>query len=81
MVEELNGLGKRVNLMEQYNARHDEQIKHLEREFKEQRKDVWRAIGLLREQGTQLIIKLSVIFGGIVAAGFATTIVIQLFLN
>ena len=77
--EELNGLGKRVNLMEQYGARHDEQIKNLEREFKEQRRDTWKAIGSLREQGMSLIMRLSMIFGGIVVVGFAITIMIQLF--
>lgn len=76
--KELNGLGVRVNSMEICAATHEEQIKNLDREFREQRRDTWKAIGELRDQGMQLIMKLSVIFGGIVVTGFALTIIVQI---
>ncbi len=78
---DLNGLGSRLNSNELLQTRHDEKIATLQREAVEQKKDVWQAIGELRDAEKNLIIKVSFIMGGISLIGIIATVCVQIFLK
>ncbi|MCK4521368.1 MAG: hypothetical protein KAU20_02255 [Nanoarchaeota archaeon] len=77
--KELNGLGMRVHEVELTSARHDERISTLQLNTAKHQNALWQAIDALKESSTSMIIKISVIMGGIATAGFILTLLIQLY--
>lgn len=75
---ELNGLGARLNTQETSAAVQDVEIKNLQREAAEQKRDVWQSIGEMRNEGRGLIVKVSFIMGGISFAGVLLSVVVQI---
>lgn len=76
--DDLDGLGRRVTDAEITQARQDERLISLEREAAEQKRDVWKAIGQIRDEGKELIVKVSFIMGGISFAGVILSVVVQI---
>lgn len=78
---ELNGLGQRVNGTEIISARHDEKIKSILIDAAVQKRDSWVAIGELRNTVLGVIVKMSVITGGIVVIGITASLLVQIYLK
>ena len=76
--DDMDGLGKRLNEAEITQARQDERLISLENAAAEQKRDVWEAIGKIRDEGKGLIVKVSFIMGGISFAGVILSVVVQI---
>ncbi len=69
-MEEINGLGKRINVMEVTLGRIEERTSNLKKGFDENKRDTWAAITKLVEGSNKLMVKQAIIFSGILVVGF-----------